>query len=328
MAHAALVELLPLDRDEAVDEVLDAARLGLLEDHHDVGAGRLDQVLLQRHHELFHLESVLVGHTLEGVDDEERLLRQRALDPVVDVLDLGHRAPLEERLEVRSVDARRWSPFLAEASEDLPAGADLALLRLGHLGLGRLAARPDRVEEQLRGVEDPRAHLGRPEPRELAVERLVAHARRQVVRARRLPDPFEQLEPERRLSRSRTALDDERSPALPAEEEDDLGRHSADRASLACAHVRPVAHGRTEGPRAQRTIPCPVPSWAPTESKGFASWGGPPGRPGRRANQGPASALGHGRPARGARIGTVRPLRSPRRLSGPGRSRARPARTG
>jgi len=257
VADAPFVELFSVDRDEAVDEVLDSARLGLLQDHDDIRAGPLDEVLLEGHDELFHLETVLVGHALQGVDDEERLLRERPLDAGVDVLDLGHRAPLEERLQGGAVDARRRPPFLAEGPEDLLSRPDLPLLGFGQRFLGGLPSGVDRVQEQLRRIEDAGAHLTVLQPGELPVERLVADPGGEVVRPRRLADPFEEFESERRFPRSGSALDDQGPPALPTQEGDDLRWHAPDRAAVVCAHALASVHGRIEGPGARESIPYP-----------------------------------------------------------------------
>ncbi len=200
MTDAPLIELFPVDRDQAVDEVLDPAGLGFFQDHDDVRAGSLDQVLLEGHHELFHLETVLVGHTLERVDHEEGFLGERPLDAGVDVLDLGHRASLEERLEVGSVDACGGSPLLAEGPQDLLPRADLPLLGFGQRLLGGLPTGVDRIEEQLRRIQDAGPHLAVLEPGELPVEGLVPDPGGEVVRPRRLPDPLQEFQAESRLS--------------------------------------------------------------------------------------------------------------------------------
>src|SRR5208282_2465688 len=154
--------------------------------------------------------------------------------------------------------------------EHFPARAHFLLLPFGELGLAGLSARLDRIEEELRRVEDARAHLRGLEPGELTEERLVTDTSGKVVRTGRLTDPLEQLEPESGLSRTGAALHDERPAALPAQEGDDLRRYSPDSTPLARTHAKSIVHGRNEGPGDPRTIPCPVPSWAQSQSKAFA----------------------------------------------------------
>ncbi len=218
VADPAFVELLADDGDEPVDEVLDPAGFGFLEDHDDIGVGVLDQVLLQGHDELFHLESVLVGHTLEGVDDEERLVREHGLDPVVAVLDLRHRVASEQRGELGAVDPGRRAALVGDRRHHVLGRRDLGALIFGQLLDDGLVASVERVQEQFAGIEDAGPQLAGAEPRELAVKRFVTDAGGEVERLVRFAHPLEQFEAEGGLPGTGATLHDEGTAPLAREE--------------------------------------------------------------------------------------------------------------